>query len=116
MKKITLITLTVLMAVFITSCQKEDLTGDLVVNARDGFGASIIGETVYLYANEADFNNLLYSDTQVTDNSGQVTFSGLDPGVYYVDCDFDNAAGGITNIWGSGSVSAGYETTITIQP
>lgn len=116
MRQITSITLAILMAVLVASCQKEDLTGDLVVNARDGGGASITGETVYIYANEADFNNLIYFDTRVTDNSGQVRFIDLDPGVYWVDCDFDNAAGGTTTIWGSGSVSAGYETTITITP
>jgi len=99
-----------------TNCQKEDLTGDLVVNVRDISLASITGEIVYLYANEADFNNLLYTSTEVTDNSGQVTFFDLDSGVFYIDCDFANAGGGTTNIWGSGSVSAGFETTITINP
>ena len=79
MRQITSITLAILMAVLVASCQKEDLTGDLVVNARDGGGASITGETVYIYANEADFNNLIYFDTRVTDNRGQVRFIDLDP-------------------------------------
>lgn len=117
MKKITLY-LSILLAVslFSNCAKEEDLTGDLIVNARDGAGSSITGETVYLYANEADFNNLLYSETEVTDNSGQVRFINLTPGVYYVDCDFANAGGGTTTISGNGSVSAGYETTITITP
>lgn len=116
MKKHTYLILAFLAVTLLSNCTKEDLTGDLIVNARDITGSSIIGETVYIYANEADFNNLIYFDTQVTDNSGQVRFLELDPGVYWVDCDFDNAAGGTTTIWGSGSVSAGYETTITITP
>lgn len=116
MKKLTFYLALLFVVSLFSNCQKEDLTGDLIVNARDISGASIIGETVYLYANEADFNNLLYTTTETTDNSGQVRFIDLEPGVYYVDCDFANAGGGTTNIWGSGSVSAGYETTITINP
>ena len=91
-------------------------TGDLVVNARDGAGASLVGHTVYLYNNQADFNNNLYSQTRITDNSGQVVFLNLYPGIYYADCDFTGMLGQTITITGSGSVSAGYETTITIRP
>lgn len=91
-------------------------TGNLVVNARDVQGTSIIGEYVYLYNNQADFNNRLYSKKLITNNSGQVKFENLSPAVYYMDCDFQNSLGGTTTIKGSGSVSAGYETTITIKP
>ena len=101
-------------------CRKEivviSTTGDLVVNARDGAGASLVGHTVYLYNNQADFNNNLYSQTRTTDNSGQVVFLNLYPGIYYADCDFTGMLGQTIIISGSGSVSAGYETTITIRP
>jgi len=101
-------------------CRKEIVvvveTGDLVVNARDGAGASLVGHTVYLYNNQADFNNNLYSQTRITDNSGQVVFLNLYPGIYYADCDFIGMMGQTIIISGSGSVSAGYETTITIRP
>jgi hypothetical protein len=104
----------------VSGCRKEivivDETGDLVVNARDGAGTSLIGSTVYLYNNQADFNNGLYSQTRITDNSGQVVFVNLNPAVYYVDCDFVNTFGQTILIAGSGSVSAGYETTVTIRP
>lgn len=104
----------------VSGCRKEivivDETGDLVVNARDGVGSSLIGSTVYLYNNQADFNNGLYSQTRITDNSGQVVFVNLSPAVYYVDCDFENTFGETIVIFGSGSVSAGYETTVTIKP
>lgn len=99
-----------------TGCKKKDTTGDLIVNARDGVGTSLNGETIYLYNNQADYNNKLYSKTKVADNSGQVKFDNLVPGVYYVDCDFVNQLSQTITIWGSGSVSAGYETTITIKP
>ncbi|MCK9414376.1 MAG: hypothetical protein M0Q53_18895 [Prolixibacteraceae bacterium] len=104
----------------VAGCRKEIVvvveTGDLVVNARDGAGASLVGHTVYLYNNQADFNNNLYSQTRITDNSGQVVFLNLYPGIYYADCDFTGMLGQTIIISGSGSVSAGYETTITIRP
>ena len=104
----------------VAGCRKEIVvvttTGDLVVNARDGAGASLVGHTVYLYNNQADFNNNLYSQTAITDNSGQVVFENLSPAIYYVDCDFTNTLGQTIVVTGSGSVSAGYETTVTIRP
>ncbi len=103
-----------------SGCRKEvvyvEETGDLVVNARDGAGTSLIGSTVYLYDDITDFNNSVYSQTRITNNSGQVRFDNLYPGVYYVDCDFENNYNQIIVIFGSGSVSAGYETTVTIRP
>jgi hypothetical protein len=103
-----------------SGCRKEviivDETGDLVVNARDGAGTSLIGSTVYLYDDLSDFNNSIYAQTRITNNSGQVRFDNLYPGVYYVDCDFENNYNQIIVIFGSGSVSAGYETTVTIRP
>lgn len=115
--------------IVLTSCKKEKVTpssqivyplgntkGSLIVNARDSYGNSIIGEEVWLYRNEADFINEIIYLTAETNNSGQVRFSALDPGVYYVDCVFENTAGGYTYIKGKGAVSAGYETTIIIRP
>jgi len=103
-----------------SGCRKEVIyveeTGDLVVNARDGAGTSLVGSTVYLYEDLTDFNNNIYFMTRITDNSGQVRFDNLYPGVYYVDCDFENTLGQTVVIYGSGSVSAGYETTVTIRP
>ena len=116
MKQITFYVLVLFALINITSCRKKDTTGDLIVNARDGVGTSLIGSTIYLYNNQADFNNKLYSDSKVTDNSGQVKFINLKAGVYYVDCDFVNQLNQAVTIWGSGSVSAGYEKTITITP
>jgi len=118
MKKTVLYFLLILISV--VGCRKETLvietTGSLVVNARDGAGTSLIGSTVYLYNNYADFNNNLYSQTRITDNSGQVVFENLSPAIYYVDCDFTNTLGQTIVVTGSGSVSAGYETTVTIRP
>ena len=103
-----------------SGCRKEVIyveeTGDLVVNARDGAGTSLVGSTVYLYEDLTDFNNSVYSQSRTTNNSGQVRFDNLYPGVYYIDCDFENTYGETIVIFGSGSVSAGYETTVTIRP
>lgn len=134
-------TLLLILPFFIVSCKKEgctdptalnynvkakvnngtckylyQYTGDLIVNVRDGQGNSVIGWDVYLYNNEADFNNYLYSEKKKTNNSGQVTFENLNPGVYWVDCDYKTVAGTTVTVKGKGSVSAGYETTITIKP
>ena len=118
MKKTVLYFLLILISV--VGCRKDTLiintTGSLVVNARDGAGTSLIGKTVYLYDNQADFNNSIYSETRITDNSGQVVFENLQPAIYYIDCDFTNSLGQIVVVTGSGSVSAGYETTVTIRP
>jgi uncharacterized protein (DUF2141 family) len=106
----------VLVMITFTNCQKAETTGDLEVFVEDITGVPIVGQKVYLYNNQADFNNVIFSDSRVTNNSGRVIFSNLNPGVYYVDCDFNNQAGGTTTITGSGSVSAGFVTTITIRP
>lgn len=91
-------------------------TGNLIVNVRDGQGNSVIGYPVYFYNNQADFNNIIYSKKITTNNSGQVKFTDLVPGVYYVDCDYKTTSNTTVTVTGSGSVSAGYETTITIKP
>lgn len=120
MKKVIFYFLLLLTIIGASGCRKEivvvETTGSLVVNARDGAGTSLIGSTVYLYNNQADFNNSLFSQTRITDNSGQVVFGNLRPSVYYVDCDFVNTLGQTIVVAGSGSVSAGYETTVTIRP
>ena len=91
-------------------------TGDLIVNVRDGQGNSVIGWDVYLYTNEANWNNRLNTTKLTTNNSGQVKFENLSPAVYWVDCDYKTVAGNTVLVKDSGSVSAGYETTITIKP
>jgi len=118
MKRVLFYILIIFALINVSGCQKsmDEPAGDLVVNARDGAGASLIGFTVYLYYSEADFNNNLYSETLVTDNSGQVRFESLYPADYYVDCDFENMAGETVIISGLGSVYDGIETTITIRP
>ena len=117
LKTIKLFFVLAVIAVVFTNCNKEEeTTGDLEVFVEDITGVPIVGETVYLYNNEADFNNVIYSDSKVSDNSGRVIFLNLSPGVYYVDCDFENQAGGVTTITGKGSVSVGFVTTITVTP
>jgi uncharacterized protein (DUF2141 family) len=110
-----LLFLSLILMVF-TNCRKEETTGDLEVYVEDITGNPIVGEEVYLYNNEADFNNVIFSDSKTTNNSGRVIFLNLNPGIYYVDCDFNNQAGGVTTVTGSGSVSAGFVTTITVSP
>jgi len=118
MKKVLFYILLSFALINIVGCQKslEDSTGDLVINARDGLGASLIGTTVYLYDNENDFNNNVYSETRVTDNSGQVRFDYLTPSEYYFECDFTNTYGQIITISGYSSVYEGNETTFTLMP
>lgn len=111
--------LVLLLGFSLFSCKKEDVeskTGSLVVNVRDATGGSVIGYDVYLYNNQADFNNVIYTKKLTSNNSGQVKFENLSPAVYYVDCDYQTTGGQSVNVSGNGSVSAGYETTITIKP
>ncbi len=117
MKKVLFYTLLFFALINIAGCRKSiDPTGDLVINARDGVGASLVGKTVYLYDNKYDFGNFLYSETQVTNNSGQVRFGYLTPAVYYFECDFVNTHGDVITISGSGNVFEGNETTVTLMP
>jgi len=98
------------------SCQKNN-TGDLVVNVVDGLNSSVgSGKTVYLYTSAANFNSSTYSKTASTNSSGQVTFSNLTPGVYYVDCDWENNLGFTVTSSGSGEVTKKMVTTITATP
>ena len=117
MKKVLFYAFLFFALINIAGCRKSiDSTGDLVINARDGVGASLIGKTVYLYDNQYDYDNFLYSDTQVTNNSGQVRFEFLTPGVYYFECDFENTYGETVTISGSGNVFEGNETTVLLMP
>jgi hypothetical protein len=114
-KTITFVLLLVIVISFGTiSCSKKK--GDLIVNVVDGLNNPLgSGHTVYLFYNEADFNNGAYSETSVTNNAGQVTFFKLDPGTYYAGAEYENWLGLTNTATGSGSVSAGYVTTITIK-
>jgi len=118
MKQVLFYMLLIFVTISVTGCKKsmEDPTGDLVVNARDGAGISLVGKTVYLYDNQYDFDNFLCSDTQVTDNSGQVRFEFLTPAVYYFDCEFVNTYGETVVLAGSANVYEGNETTFTLMP
>jgi hypothetical protein len=99
-----------------SSCQKNN-TGDLVVNVVDGLNSSVgSGKTVYLYNSQAEFDNGTYSKLATTDASGQVTFSKLTLGVYYVDCDWENNLGFTVTSSGSGEVTKKMVTTITAAP
>ena len=99
-----------------SSCQKNN-SGDLVVNVVDGLNSSVgSGKTVYLYNSQAEFDNGTYSKTATTDASGLVTFSKLTPGVYYVDCDWENNLGFTVTSSGSGEVTKKMVTTITAAP
>lgn len=99
-----------------TSCKKNK-TGDLKVNVIDGTGNSIgSGKTVFLYQGLSDYNNALYSESAITNSSGQVEFLELEPGDYYADCDWENQLGFIVTSSGSGSVDKKMVTTITIAP
>jgi len=99
-----------------SSCQKNK-TGDLVVNVVDGLNSSVAsGQPVYLYNNEADYNSQTFSKTVTTNSSGQVTFENLDPGIYYVDCDWENNLGFTITSSGSGEITKKMTTTITIAP
>ncbi len=104
------------LAVMLSNCDKEETTGDLEVFVKDISGTPLSSETVYLYVNQADFNNAVYSDSKVASSNGRVLFRSLEPGEYFVDCDFNNQVGSVTTISGSGWVSAGFVTTITITP
>jgi hypothetical protein len=99
-----------------SGCQKNK-TGDLVVNVVDGLNSSVgSGKTVYLYNSAADFSSSTYSKTATTDSEGQVTFSKLTPGVYYVDCDWENNLGFTITSTGSGEITKKMVTTITAAP
>ncbi len=111
----TKIILLLFLSVIAIGCQKNK-TGDLVVYAEDNMSTPIVGEYVYLYNSLENFNNVTYDDLSTTDSDGKVKFSNLEPGVYYVDLDFDNAVGGTTTIQGSGTVKKKHITTITIRP
>lgn len=74
MKSFSILFLTLITLISVSGCKKEEKTGSLVVNARDGASNSLDGEEVFLYNNQADFNNRIYSKKQVADNSGQVKF------------------------------------------
>ncbi|MCO5280844.1 MAG: hypothetical protein M9931_07310 [Chitinophagales bacterium] len=122
MKNIFTILLAFTFITTVSSCKKEEITpskrktGSLVVNVRDGIGNSVVGYSVYLYVNQADFINRLYSDKATTNSSGQVKFSELSPRVYYVACNYKTVGGSTVRVEGNAAVSAGYQTTITIRP
>lgn len=121
MKSLRYVLFFLFMTSIFTSCKKDDenldpTTGDLTVNVRDGAGASIVAETVYLYTSETNFNDGTYAKTATTNNSGQVTFLELSPQKYWVDAEFETTTGDIIILEGTGTVVAGKVTTIDIFP
>lgn len=123
MKNLILFITLFLASVLFSNCNKDDdsfdisqITGNLVVNAKDGVNDPLSNRVIYLYQNQADFNNNIYSQKKTANSQGQAKFVNLSPGVYYVDTKFENLLGFTVNVSGSGSVSAGFETTITIRP
>lgn len=100
----------------LNGCKKEEKTGNLFVICKDGSGTLLTAETVYLYSSQSNFDNRSYASTATTDATGTAKFYNLTPGSYWVDCDFVNKLDEIVTIDGVATVSAGYETTITIEP
>lgn len=99
-----------------SSCKKNK-TGDLEVNVVDGFGNSVgSSRTVYLYFGVTNYDNGTYTKSALTNNSGQAQFYDLEPGDYYVDCDWENQLGQTMVSSGAGTVEAKKVTTITIVP
>lgn len=101
--------------ILLNGCSKDEEFGDLIVNVENLLGESMIGKTVYLYKGKGAYDALEYSETAVTDNSGQVRFTNLIPDTYYFEADFE-VLGIDYTASGSATVTAGLETTVTMTP
>lgn len=117
-------------SVALTGCKKEDpkptppnttlpspvTTGSLGVYVKNYINNPVKGREVWLYTSEADFNSSTYYKKATTNNNGYCEFNNLIPGVYWVDCLFNDALGNPVIAEGNASVSGGYITSITIKP
>ncbi len=119
MKKnfLTLIAVFATTLMLFTSCDKDEeiLLGDLVVNVENEVKERMIEKTVYLYKGQANYDALEYSQEAVTDNSGQVKFTDLEPDTYFLEADFEILTIQYT-AKGSVKVEAGLEMTVTLKP
>lgn len=96
----------------LTGC---DRTGDLTVVVENELGTRIANKPVYLYVNQTDFNNAVYTKTATTDSEGKATFYELDPQTYWLDCDFTLL--GIDYVaTGTATVEKGMITTVVLTP
>jgi uncharacterized protein (DUF2141 family) len=103
--------------IFVSAGCSKNKTGDLIINVVDGLNSSVgANRTVYLYTSAQSFDDGQYSKSATTNSSGQVTFTKLEPGVYYADCDWQNSLGGTITSSGSGEVFKKMQTTITLAP
>jgi hypothetical protein len=91
--------------------------GSLLVRAVDAENNPLNGDEIWIYNNQTDFNN----DTnpiskQTADSKGEAIFTNLTPGKYWADCMFTDTNNDTQFAEGSGTVSLGMQTTITIKP
>ena len=83
MKKIFLLACTI---VFLVSCTKTPITGDLLLSTE----WQTIGEEnveVWLYESLEKFDAYEYYDKQFSDEAGEVFFGELEPGWYYIEAE-----------------------------
>jgi len=91
--------------------------GSLLVKAVDANNSILSGYEIWVYDNETDFDNGTNPiSTQTSDSKGEAIFTNLEPGNYWADCEFTDTNNDPAFAEGSGNVSKGMQTTITIKP
>lgn len=97
----------------LSSCKEK--TGDLVIFVENELGEKMEGKTVYLYDSKAAFDEVEHFTSKETLSDGSVTFTELEPGIYYYDTEF-TLLGVDYYPEGSSEVVSDMVTTATLKP
>ena len=97
-----------------SNCKKDDADtkGDIVATAFGLDNSRLVGELVELYDNAA---KTTVKQEKTTDSNGQVKFTDLEPGIYYLECTYETDAFGERTLEAEVSVFAGKETSVNLD-
>lgn len=75
-----------LLGLLLTACKKDPETGDLLITIEyDGYAEENV--EVWLYDSYQAFDNFEYMDFQLSNDKGEVLWTGLQPGMYYYEAE-----------------------------
>ncbi|MFC2112129.1 hypothetical protein ACFLTA_02585 [Bacteroidota bacterium] len=83
MKRIALL---ILITLALFACEKDPITGDLLITVEyDGYAEKNV--EVWLFDSRYAFDNFEYLEKQLSDENGEVFWGGLKPGRYYFEAE-----------------------------
>ena len=75
-----------LLGLLLAACEKDPETGDLLISVEyDGYPEENV--EVWLFDSYQAFDDFEFMDRQLTNDKGEVLWTGLQPGMYYYEAE-----------------------------